>query len=119
MPRLPLLAATLLATITLACNASQPSSAEKPTVEVTGDHLEQTARCNDGAPLRILSNDSRLSILGDCTLVTIVGSRNWMTVGHARRIATTGDRNTVLYNDHSTRVDDRGKANSVAERWPQ
>ena len=114
MARLPILVAALL----FATTAARPQP-EKPAAEVAGDHLEQTARCTNNAPLRILANDSRLSILGNCTTVTIVGSRNWMTVQHARSIVATGNRNTILYDDHATRVDDRGNANSVAERWPQ
>ena len=111
--------ADILAATLLFATAAAIAQTEKPSVEVTGDHLEQTARCDKDAPLRILSNDSRLSVLGTCTVVTIVGSRNWISIQHARRILTTGDRNTVLYDDRSTRVEDHGRANSVAERWPQ
>ena len=115
MPRLRTLAALLLALPAIAAT----QTADKPPVEVSGNHLEQTSRCTDGAPMRILANDSRLSVLGSCTTVTIVGSRNWMTVQHARSIVTTGNGNTILYDDRTTRVDDRGHANSVAERWPE
>ena len=116
MPLRSLIHVFLAATFT--ASAATPSG-DRPPVEVVGNNLEQTSRCTDGAPLRILASDSRLAILGDCTVVTIVGSRNWLTVQHARRIVATGNRNTVLYDDHSTRVEDRGRANSVAERWPQ
>ena len=86
--------------------------------EVAGDHLDQTVRC-DGHGVTITGNDSRLSVLGPCTEVRVAGSRNWITVGQAQKIVTTGDRNTVEYTERRTRVSDRGKANTVAEKYPQ
>ncbi len=78
--------------------------------KVMGENLEQSSRCDKGAPIRVLANESHLSILGDCTVVTVVGHRNWILIEHARRIVMVGNRNTVLYDD---------RANSVMERWPQ
>ncbi len=92
---------------------------EKTPVVVAGDKLEQTSRCTKDLPMIVTASNSRLSILGNCSVVRIEGSRNWITVQHAGRIVTTGNRNTVLYADRDTAVEDKGGANSVAERWPQ
>ncbi len=96
--------------------------AEPPAVDevkVEGTHLEQTSRCNKGGVIRVVATDSRLSIRGDCREVIVDGGSNWILVEHARRIVMHGSRNTVLYQDRATRVEDRGAANSVAEKWPQ
>ena len=95
---------------------------EKPVVDevrVDGTQLEQTSRCNKNGALRILASNSRLLIAGDCTDVVVVGSRNWIQVEHANWIRMRGNLNTVMYQDTQTRVDDRGRGNSVAPKWPQ
>ena len=95
---------------------------EKPVVEelrVEGTHLEQTSRCNKDGVLRVLASESRLLISGDCTDIVVVGSNNWIQVEHADWIRMRGNLNTVLYQDTRTRIDDRGRGNSVAPKWPQ
>ena len=95
---------------------------DKPVVEevsVDGTHLEQTSRCNKDGALRILASDSRLLIAGDCTNVVVVGSNNWIQVEHATWIRMRGNLNTVLYQDTQTLIEDRGRGNSVAPKWPQ
>lgn len=95
---------------------------DKPAVEavqVEGTHLEQTSRCNKGGAIRVSATESRLLIVGDCTTVEISGSKNWVQVEHADRILMLGGLNTVLYQDSGTRVDDRGRGNSVAPKWAQ
>ena len=91
---------------------------EAKMVRVEGDHLEQTVRC-EGHALEITGSGSRLAVLGPCTEVRVLGSRNFVTVGAALRIVTKGDQNTVEYTERRTRVSDRGKGNSVAEKYPQ
>ena len=86
-------------------------------VKVEGTHLEQSSRCTKDGVIRVAATESRLSILGDCRDVIVEGSSNWILVEHAKRIVMHGARNTVMY--RSTRVEDRGMANSVAEKWPQ
>ena len=88
-------------------------------VRVDGAHLEQTSHCNKDGALRILASDSRLLIAGDCTNVVVVGSNNWIQVEHATWIRMRGNLNTVLYQDTQTLIDDRGRGNSVAPKWPQ
>ncbi len=108
----------LLLLASVALGAGLPGSAGAQTV-LAGHGLEQSARCEKGALLTITASDSRLSILGDCLAVVIEGDRNWIQVMHARSIVSTGNQNTILYADRTTRVEDKGKANSLAERWPQ
>lgn len=98
---------------------AQTAPPEGNSAVLAGNKLEQSARCGDDAPLRITASDSRLSILGKCSVVRIEGDRNWIEIEHARRILATGSRNSVLYADRTTRIEDKGKANSLAERWPQ
>ncbi len=88
-------------------------------VRVEGAHLEQTSRCNKGGAIRVLANDSRLLLGGDCTEVVVEGARNWIQVEHAGVIRMVGGLNTVMYQDPGTRVDDRGRGNTVAPKWPQ
>ena len=110
----------LVLAIGLGCGWSGWAGAqEKAPVVLSGSGLEQSARCEKGAPLRIAASDSRVSVLGECSAVFVEGDRNWIQVQHASRIVATGGRNTVLYDDRTTRVEDKGKANSIAERWPQ
>ena len=95
---------------------------EKPTVDevrVDGSHLEQTSRCNKNGALRIFANDSHLLLAGDCTDIIVVGSSNWIQIEHADWIRMRGNLNTVFYQDSQTRIDDRGRGNSVAPKWPQ
>lgn len=113
--------AGLLAVAVRTTQAQQTGSRDEDTAkmtEVAGDHLDQSVRC-EGHGVTITGSDSRLSVLGPCTEVRVAGSRNWLTVGAAQRIVTTGDRNTVEYTERRTRVSDRGKANTVAEKYPQ
>ncbi len=88
-------------------------------VRVEGAHLEQTSRCNKGGAIRVVANDSRLLIAGDCTDVVVEGMRNYIQVEHAGVIWMVGGLNTVMYEDPGTRVDDRGRGNTVAPKWPQ
>ena len=110
----------LLAVLSLTALVAQAK--EKPVVDeirVDGAHLEQTSRCNKNGVLRIFASDSRLLIAGDCTGVVVVGSSNWIQVEHADWIRMRGSLNTVLYQDTRTRIDDRGRGNSVSPKWPQ
>ena len=88
-------------------------------VRVEGAHLQQTSRCNKGGAIRVLASDSQLLIAGDCTDVVVEGSRNSIQVEHAGTIRMVGGLNTVVYQDSRTQVDDRGRGNSVAPKWPQ
>ena len=88
-------------------------------VRVDGAHLEQTSRCNKNGALRINASNSRLLLAGDCTDIVITGSNNWIQVEHADWIRMRGNLNTVLYQDTRTRIDDRGRGNSVSPKWPQ
>ena len=110
----------VLATVGFGAGATGMATAQvKSPAVLAGSKLEQSARCEKGSVLRIAASDSRVSVLGECSAVLIEGDRNWIEVEHARRIVTTGSRNTVLYDDGTTRVEDKGKANSLAARWPQ
>ena len=91
---------------------------EAKVVRVDGDHLEQTVRC-EGHAIEIAGSNSRLVVLGPCTAVRVLGNRNFVTVGATKKIVTKGDQNTVEYTERRTRVSDRGKGNTVAEKWPQ
>ncbi len=112
----PLLLAVLSLTA-LVAHAKEKAVADE--VRVDGAHLEQTSRCNKNGILRVLASDSHLLVGGDCTGVVVVGSRNWIQVEHADWIRMRGNLNTILYQDSRTRVDDRGRGNSVAPKWPQ
>ena len=98
--------------------AQGTSNGEGRAVTVDGSHLEQTSRCEKG-PIYIAASESRLSILGSCTVVYVQGSKNWVEVDHAQRIVVTGNRNDVLYSDGTTRVTDKGRANSVSAKYQQ
>lgn len=113
-------ASLLLAALCLLPAGAQAK--EKPAadeVRVEGTHLEQTSRCNKDGALRILASNSHLLIAGECTSVVVVGSGNWIQIEHAEWIRMRGNLNTVLYQDTQTRIDDRGRGNSVAPKWPQ
>jgi hypothetical protein len=116
-PRFGAAAVCLIALAALAAKGKDKPSVEE--VRVDGSHLEQTSRCNKHGVLRVLANDSHLLIAGDCTDIVVVGANNWIQVEHADWIRMRGNLNTVLYQDPSTQIDDRGKGNSVAEKWPQ
>ena len=111
--------ALLLATLCFASAGAQTKDKAVEEVRVEGTHLEQTSRCNKDGTLRILASDSHLLIAGDCTSVVVVGRGNWIQIEHADWIRLRGDLNTVLYQDTRTRIDDRGRGNSVAPKWPQ
>ncbi len=100
--------------------AAAPATTEDrtKTVQVDGDHLEQSVRCTGNA-IEITGSNSRLSVLGNCTQVRVLGSRNNISVEHAGRIVTAGHQNNVVYLDPRTKVTDSGKGNSVTEKWQQ
>ncbi len=112
------LSAAVVCLVALAAEAKE-KKAPVEEVRVEGAHLEQTSRCNKGGAIRVLANDSRLLLGGDCTEVVVEGARNWIQVEHAGVIRMVGGLNTVMYQDPGTRVDDRGRGNTVAPKWPQ
>ena len=110
----------LTATLCLAAlSAHAKDKAVVDEVRVDGAHLEQTSRCNKNGALRILASNSHLLLAGNCTDVIVIGSSNWIQIEHADWIRMRGNLNTVLYQDTRTRIDDRGRGNSVTPKWPQ
>ncbi len=119
--RMRLLGSVLLAAATLS-GASTCVAAEKekpvPDLHVTGSHLEENVRCHRNA-LFLRTDNSRITVEGDCTTVHIEGTGNWVEVQYADWIRTGGTLNSVLYLNPRTQIWTSGKGNSVAPKWQQ
>jgi hypothetical protein len=108
----------VLSMVTGWVGAQAPKTGGAADIRLEVNELEQSVRCNGNA-VYVAGNSSRLSILGKCTTVYVTGNQNWISVEHAVWIVTKGSRNSVTYMDHWTRFEDKGQANSIAEKWQQ
>ena len=104
----------------MAAEASRHNADDAPAADVrlAGDGLEQTVHCKHNA-LHVLGSNSRLTIEGSCTTVYVEGSRNFVEIQDTDVVDAKGEMNTVLMLSPRTRVVDRGRANSISQKWQQ
>jgi hypothetical protein len=112
-----------LALAALAATAPRPTPADDGpaapvpqagTLQVSGAHKEKTVPCNGGY-LSVSGVGNTVTVTGHCTSVSVSGDGNRVTVDSTDAVSASGRNNVVRYHWGSPKVDDVGKANSVAQ----
>ncbi|WP_156689808.1 DUF3060 domain-containing protein [Mycobacterium sp. Marseille-P9652] len=111
------LAACALAVIPIA--APPAGHAKNGDTHITGQGIEQTLDCND-ATLLVNGTNNRITALGNCWAVSVMGSGNTVvadTVTHD--ITVYGWDETVFYHNGSPILWDRGRELGMTNRLQQ
>lgn len=104
---------------------SDPSKVKRVTSQLEfGDTINYGAfgtntevDCADGKSLNVGGSNNTLKVKGDCTVVSIAGADNRITLNKVDRSLTiTGLNNAVTYRTGEPKVDDRGSGNTVRRR---
>lgn len=114
------LAACVLAAGVLATAAPPPvAHAKNGDTHVIGQGIEQTVDCND-ATLLVNGTQNRVTALGNCYAVTVMGSSNTVVADSVSHdITVYGWDETVFYHSGQPFIWDRGRELGMTNRLQQ
>jgi hypothetical protein len=113
------LAACVLAAGGLAGAPPPPAHAKNGDTHVIGEGIEQTVDCNDST-LLVNGTQNRVTALGNCYAVTVMGSSNTVVADSVSHdITVYGWDETVFYHSGQPFIWDRGRELGMTNRLQQ
>ncbi|ORW65060.1 hypothetical protein AWC23_24170 [Mycobacterium saskatchewanense] len=105
--------------IALAAAPGVPAHAKNGDTHIVGQGLEQTIDCND-ATLLVNGTQNKVTALGNCWAVTVMGSGNTVVADSVTHdITVYGWDETVFYHNGSPIIWDRGRELGMTNRLQQ
>lgn len=96
-----------------------PAHAKNGDTHIVGQGLEQTIDCND-ATLLVNGTQNKVTALGNCWAVTVMGSGNTVVADSVTHdITVYGWDETVFYHNGSPIIWDRGRELGMTNRLQQ
>ncbi|MGI4853411.1 MAG: DUF3060 domain-containing protein [Janthinobacterium lividum] len=78
---------------------------------VSGDRLSRTITCRDRVPVYVHGAGNEVQLYGDCGIVRILGSRNFVWMDREAQVVVNGADNMIYIRTSTTKISVHGSGN--------
>lgn len=78
---------------------------------IRGDRQAQTITCRDRVPVYVQGTGNEVQLYGECGVVRILGSHNFVWIDHEAQVTVDGADNMIYIRTSTTKISVHGSGN--------